>query len=364
MYKIQEIQNCLIDWIKWRNQGVSDSGLYYDDFHPLLTTENLDAIAPEGVDLNDWLTEKTKAAITKLIGKVFIQKKLGQYTKDLFKEIRLYDGAGSLRNKVIKNGRFVGFELVLKRATNVIVNIDYIGWQFDTLQNPLTIYLYHSSQEDAIATIDLDVSKTISSQFQKISQTIEYFNGENNPGGSYYLGYYEDDLVGQAIQIEGDLSMPCGSCNRNSYENWHKWNEYVKVTPMFVNSSALNGIKLWDIENNNYDSTNFGLNLIMTASCDITDFICNHKEIWNDALGKNVAVDVLAEAAYSQRINRLKNVAQDLILMELNGDNDFAWNKGMKGEADKALKALDFDLSRLDSPCMPCQKKGIKMKGV
>jgi len=374
MYTITDIQDCLFTQLGWYesadsnipNHGLTttDSGLYYDDFHPLLFIDNLYAIKDENKDWTDYLTEKTKASIRKLINRVFIDKKMHQYTKDIFKEIRLYDGVGNIYDKLVRESRFVGFEIQLNRSDNVVLNLDYIGWQFDTIQASKDIYIYHSSQVEPLETISIDVTKESSLEWLKISNRLKYFETTHDVGGAFYIGYYEDDFVGQAIERKVDLSKPCGSCNRQSMINYSAWSKWAKITPFYVSNGNLNGTDLWNPENNIYcNNTNFGLNFIMSANCDITDFICNHKEMWNEVLGLQVAVDMMGEMAFSTRINRVANVSQDYILRELDGDNESS-SKGMKVQLDKAIKALDFDLSSLDSPCMPCQKKGIRFGSV
>jgi hypothetical protein len=348
------------------NHGLTDtdSGLYYNDFHPLLFIDNLYAIKEENKDWATYLTEKTKASIRKLINRVFIEKKMHQYTKEIFKEIRLYDGVGNIYDKLVRESRFVGFEIQLNRSNNVVLNLDYIGWQFDTTQVDKDIYIYHSSQIEPLETFKISVTKENSLEWLKISNRLKYFETTHDVGGAFYIGYYEDDFVGQAIERKVDLSKPCGSCNRQSVLNYSAWSKWAKITPFYVTNGNLNGTQLWNPENNIYcNNTNFGLNFIMSANCDITDFICNHREMWNEVLGLQVAVDMLGEMAFSTRINRVANVSQDYILRELDGDNESS-SVGMKKQLDKAIKAFDFDLSELDSPCMPCQKKGIRFGGI
>jgi hypothetical protein len=344
MYREKDLINCLFGLAGWR-QNInpdyeelipslvqSDSDLFFQDDHPLVTIENLDQAlknydqyiyadwiigttykkgarvkAADGknyeslVDdnigeepsaspaswsvvnlLSEKLTAITRAAINKVVNRIFTDKKIDGATKSIFENVQLFDGAGSLLNKEIGQGRFVGFEIILASHRDITTIIRRIGTQF-TAPNPggLKIHLFHSSQEDPIKVWDLVLLKTNSFEWSKLQDddlkdwVLRYLDEDHQPGGSFYLGYYEDDLPGMAINRAYDFANApgCTSCGMN-YNYWSQWSRYMQINPIEIASAYLvdikptdpGGAKLWDIRKNGYQWTkNYGLNLDLSV---------------------------------------------------------------------------------------------------
>lgn len=140
----------------------------------------------------------------------------------------------------------------------------------------------------------------------------------------------------QAIRKNKDWSKePCGSCSRRELLAWMAWSKYLEIHPFFVNEELISiedeSLHLWDVENNQYTyDNNYGLNLEVTVSCDITDFIVEQRMMFQDVIAKQVAVDMLREFAYnsSVRTNRHSINASRLdILYEVDGDSSSMKNQ-------------------------------------
>lgn len=423
MFKIADLQTCLKEQVGFRQTEnpeyayidealtVSSSGLYVNDFHPLLSNENLDSLAKDykgfiypvytivepykkghrvnyagniylslqnnnlnhtpdvsplwwtKIDpLSFMLEERRAAAIGKVISATMQQKKLAGTTKAIFENVRFFEGAGRFQNKEIKLGRFVFFEIKLKRQIGLTAVIDKIGLQLDTAQM-LDIYLFHSSSLDPLKTFELNIDAPVSFSWKAISDCIlSYLSDNHDAGGSFYLGYFEDDLTGQAIIKDGfDFSAkPCASCNSRNYAYYNIWNQFFEIHPGYVQAADLNGVQLWDIEKNRYVySTNWGMNLNFSVKCDLTNIFCSQKEIFADAIYKQTAVDLLELIAYSVRNNAIAEKTRSLALFAL--DNRENGSVGARKELQNAINALSFDFSDLNSSCLPCnQSKGVR----
>jgi hypothetical protein len=434
MYRDKDLQNCLFGLVGFRQNDnpqypklpasllESDSGLYFQDEHPLINIENIDqafknydafpytnysgatsyalgaqvrgvvdatkvyeslqaanqnhepSVSPlwwkEVPLLAQKLEQIVKAAGSKILARVFTDKKINQVTKAIFDNVQLFDGAGSMLDKEIKAGRFVGFQIVAENHRDVMTVIKRLGTQFSQANPAFKLYVYHSSQEAPIRTYTLNLTGVNSFQWTKLVDGdgelyLRYLSETHAPGGVFYIGYYEGDLVGQAINKGHDFSsIPCSTCNR-SYSFWTSWSRFITVTPFEVPSSALVGIlpadvggpKLWDIGVNQYQYTkNYGLNLDLTTRCDITDFICSERHLLADALLKQVTVDILSEIANSTRNNVIAKETRDLAFYALgNRENN---TPGAETKLERALKAVSFDLSDLNEACLPCNDKG------
>jgi hypothetical protein len=315
------------------------------------------------------LQQITSSAANKLLTRVFTDKKLNDVTKSIFENIQLFDGAGSLLNKEIPQGRFCGFEIFLKDNRDLITVIKKLGTQFTTANPGFVLYIFHSSQSDPIFKIPLALAKAISFEWTSLPSVIlKYLNYDYNIGGSFYIGYYEEDLATGCMAINKGYDFAiapyCLTCN-NDYRYWSSWSQYVSIQPFVIGASDLTGIKpsdtggnptLWDIHMTQYQYIkNFGLNLDLTIKCDVTDFLCRETYLFTDCLMKQVALDVLTLIAYSYRNNTAAKETRDLAMYALNNqDNN---TPGVTSKFEKAIKALSFDVSDLNDACLPCDKK-------
>ena len=312
--------------------------------------------------VDDWLTNKENASINKLCNDLFTNKKMNESTKTFLDSVQVVDGAGRQADTVTASSRFVGFEIDLKRANNIKAVINYIGLQFTSIQTDLTIYLFHSSQKTAIGTWVLTSGAATSFDWIDAktpttgSNELHYVNYALNidSGGMYYIGYFEDDITGSAIE----KSLGCGACG--GYPNTSfKWSKWAEIRPFEVLSGNLDGTNIFDIEDVSYSDSNYGLNFSFSIDSDITEMLVNKKALLVNALGYQFANDMLKEMLFNpnSRINKNQDtVTKNTIAYEFNNpdDPDTIANKLIN-----AKEALGFDLSRI-SQVLP--DKGGKKK--
>lgn len=398
---------------------VSSSGLYVQDEHPLLCIENIDqslknydklnypayAIGttykkgaqvrytngeayesledgnvgndPTEVDSTHWiilnlLSEKLdfvlRSAANKILADTFTRKKIDGATKSIFESVQIFDGSGAIVDKEIKSSRFVGMALKLIDERDITAIIRRLGTQFSEANPDLDIYVFHSSQSVPVKVFNVALSRPNAFEWSALKNDdgsdflMRYLSDDYGPGGIFYIGYYEDDLVGQAINRQYDFGRvpTCGSCSRNlSY--YQQWSKYFQILPFSVPPEFLVGLlpgdpggaQLWDINVNQFAFTkNFGLNLDLSVRCDVTDLLCREASIFSNAMLKQVTVDILNLLAYSTRNNVITQEVQTKAMYELNNKPDFT--PGAVKRLESALKALDFDMSDLNSVCLPC----------
>lgn len=297
-------------------------------------------------------------AVLKLFSQLFAEKKVSEVAKSLHANINLFEGVGSIDKRIQKNSRLVGLKLQVLNPDTVAM-LSYIGMQVDTAQNPLNVYLYHSSSDSAIKTFALNQTKSVQFQWHKITQEVlAYMSDQVNAGGHYYLCYYEDDLTGEAIRKDVSWAGKnnCGSCsealvNRQLYG---KWSKFITIQPFYINSADVKGDKsLWDEEREIYiDDTNWGLNVQMSIQCDVSNWVLQNNNLFADVLSKQITVDLLNEMAFSMRDNQKKEKLAGLAAVALDNQEN-----GQYGEVKKlgmAIKAISFDFSDLSPACLPC----------
>lgn len=427
MIRIADIQDKMLHLVGWKqNYDLSDivlsdnltqteSGMYFQQIHPLLTLDNLRSIAPDFQNYNwqvydvnktyksgevvrvddslykalqnvpvktdisdtdywvktnpfsEWLEDKTRASIVKLVNKFISMKLADKATKSLIENKILFDGTGRLTNKIENRNKLVGFEIDTVRSKGVTVKIDKIGLQM-TEPGSYTLYIFHSSNPEPIYTLTFEKTKANSLEWFKPKDNIllPYESANTDAGGSWYLVYKQSELPenAQAIYKDRDWSTgPCKACSRSEFLAYQAWSRYIEVHPFYISED-----EEFDPEmmNFTYDK-NYGINLEVSAYCDLTDFIINQRAIFQDVLSKQVAIDFLREFAYNPnvRTNRHSINASKLdILTELDGDASNMRQSGLSYELDIALKALCISTQGLDRVCLPCVNNGIKYRSI
>lgn len=427
MIRIADIQDKMLHLVGWKqsydlsditlssNLTQTESGMYFQQIHPLLTLDNLRSIAPDFQNFNwqvhdankayksgevvrvddslykalqdvpaetdildseywtetnpfsEWLEEKTRASIVKLVNKFINMKLADKATKSLIENKILFDGTGRLTNKIENRNRLVGFEIDTVRSKGVTVKIDKIGLQM-TKPGSYTLYIFHSSNPEPIYTLTFEKTKANNLEWFKPKEDIllPYESANTDAGGSWYLVYKQSELPenAQAIYKDRDWSTgPCKACSRSEFLAYQAWSRYIEIHPFYISENEEFDP---EIMNFTYDK-NYGINLEVSAYCDLTDFIIKQRAMFQDVLSKQVAIDFLREFAYNPnvRTNRHSINASKLdILTELDGDSNSMRQSGLSYELDIALKALSISTQGLDRVCLPCVNNGIKYRSI
>lgn len=379
MIRINEICEALKNVCGWEqsydpakaiddNLTQTESGLYFQGAHPLLTLDSMEAIMPDdwgiqypvwdaltqwkqnkvvqyGNDTNgnklfwkakadnvgeeptedslfwskynilsDFLERMTRNGIATAIQTFTQIKQLDKETRNLLERKTFFDGAGRIRATLQNNHKLVGFEIVPVRAMGVTAKIEKIGLQMTGGTGVVRMYLFHSSQIDPIKTFDLNFTVT-NGGFQWFPLTdcyLPYISDKNNAGGAWFLCYNQDELPAgmEAINVSKDWSRePCGTCNMGSVEVWRELTKYLQVTPFMYNApeTFAEYPELWDIAYTMYTRTqNYGLNCEITIGCDLTDFIISQRQIFQTVIQRQVAAIALRTLAMNPnvRVNR------------------------------------------------------------
>lgn len=379
MIRINEICEALKNVCGWEqsydpakaiddNLTQTESGLYFQGAHPLLTLDSMAAIMPDdwgiqypvwdaltqwkqnkvvqyGNDTNgnklfwkakadnvgeeptedslfwskynilsDFLERMTRNGIATAIQTFTQIKQLDKETRNLLERRTFFDGAGRIRATLQNNHKLVGFEIVPVRAMGVTAKIEKIGLQMTGGTGVVRMYLFHSSQIDPIKTFDLNFTVT-NGGFQWFPLTdcyLPYISDKNNAGGAWFLCYNQDELPAgmEAINVSKDWSRePCGTCNMGSVEVWRELTKYLQVTPFMYNApeTFAEYPELWDIAYTMYTRTqNYGLNCEITIGCDLTDFIISQRQIFQTVIQRQVAAIALRTLAMNPnvRVNR------------------------------------------------------------
>lgn len=425
MIRINAIQEALLHLVGWEQSydpqaqidatlTETESGLTFQQAHPMVTLENIRAIMPEqfmylypawdkdaGYSKGDkvskdgkvweskednnldntpdddsqywkqydfisvWLDRLTRSAIAKTV-QTFLQKKsLLRESKNLLERRSLFDGAGRLNNTIANSQRLVGMEIVPAYSMGVTTKVERIGLQMVGATGEVTLYVFHSTMKDPYTTINFNVQKGNGTMEWKQVELYLPYKGDT---GAWYIVYNQADLPSgmEAVNVTKDWSRePCGTCNRGSLEAWRALTKYIMVSPFRVAAfeTFSEFPELWDIEENIYTNThNYGMNMEVSVGCDLTDFIIQQRAIFATCLQRQLAVDVIRTLALNPqvRVNRNQaNASKEELLYEIDG-NPQGRASGLGKDLQDAYNALDLDTRGIDRICLTCQPTRVK----
>lgn len=419
MIRIREIVESFRTLVGW--EGVdeletSESGLYFQEAHPLLTLRVMEAVMPKDyldripswsdqkvyakgakvkanekvyrslIDNNthavltqywvehevfhDFLASLADNGIKKVVNNFVQSKILGLESKSIVDRRTLFDGAGSKNNRVVSEGKLVGFELTPLRSNSITTTINKVGCQFVGNVGTFTLYLFHSSKAEPIATKEIEYTATNGSYqwFDLSDWVLPYMTEDTCAGGSWYVVYDQGDLAYNmdAVNFGRDWSKePCGTCNKGDAQLYRLMSRYLTLAPFYVARRDWDET-LWDLDEMVYTyGNNYGLNFLISMDCDLTETLIRDKKMFAQAIQLQVASDALRLAALNPdvAVHRAQfNIDRDNILFETDGNGQGI--KGLKGELDKAMKALEIDTKGLEPVCLGCHNGGIKYRSI
>lgn len=414
MVRALDIQEKLLHLIGWEQNydtsdlkisdalTVSESGLYFQQIHPLLTLQNMSCIAPDFKNMtfeeynaekayskgnivkynellykalqnsvgkqpdieseywvetnpfSEWLEGKTKASIQKAISR-YCNEKIAQGTyKTLCENRTLFDGTGRLVDVVKNKKNLVGFEIVPIRAKGVTTKINKIGLQF-TEPGEYTLYLMHSSMDAPVKIIKLNKIRKNSIEWFSLNDIyLPYQSGDNDAGGSWYLCYFQSELPegSQAIRKNKDWSKePCGSCSRKELLAWQAWSKYIEVHPFFVNEEFVEFVEA--ISFNDDFNEDFEKQPIHLWDVD------NNQYTYDNNYGLNLEITVVCDI--TDFIIEQRTLFQDIIAKQVAVDmlREFAYNANVRTNR-HSINASRLDiLYEVDGDSSSMKKSGL-----
>ena len=411
MIRTTDIQEKLLHLVGWMQNydttnlrladslTLSESGLYFQHAHPLLTLPNLESLAPDFKNtvyaeynenkeyqkgnivsylgsnykalksslgkvpnqeseywettngFSHWLESKTKASIQKAISRFCSEKAAQGLLKNLCETKTLFDGTGRICDTERNKNNLVGFEIVPIRSKGVTIKINKIGLQF-TEPGSYTLYLMHSSMDAPIKIINLTKIRKNSIEWFTVNDLyLPYQSQDNDAGGSWYLCYFQSELPenSKAIRKERDWSKgPCKACSRQELLSWQAWSKYLEIHPFYVNEEIINGVNYSEDFNN--------------------DFVKQPLHLWDVArnqyrydtnYGINLEVSIACDL--TDFIIEQRHLFQDVIQKQLAVDmlKEFAYNPNVRTNR-HSINASRLDiLYELDGDSSSLKKSGL-----
>jgi hypothetical protein len=306
---------------------------------------------------SNWIERTTKEAIRKGFNQVLLNKTNNQKTKSLLASAYTFKNKGNERS-IVNQGAFVGHTICIGDSENVTVTIDSIGTHFTQNQTNLTIYVYRSGQVDPIQTVDITQTGTAGS-YQAITlpeKIVLKYSDDTGVGGYFDIGYYEEDLNGNAINNNShDYIRGCGRCNPQAYREWQKYSKWIQIKSLKVTNSALEPTRTFYGDENRQTGfrNSYGLNYSLNIYCDVTNYMLKNMALFQNSLITWVQKEFINRYITADRDNdktfKLVGPAQ----LALNEDFGGESGENLKKQWDEEVERISQELSDLGSLCVP-----------
>ena len=402
MIRIKEIQDKLMNVVGWEqtynpvkmiSQSLteSESGLYYQGAHPLLTLDNIEAIMPDDFEMkfplwnmivpyvkgnkvrhgeyvyiawednegieptstdfsddfyeddfggtwmrynfaSDYLEQETRKGIATAIQKFVREQTLAKGTRDVLLQESFYKDTYETRELPQLYDKS-GFYIRSNRSAGVTARINRVSLQF-TKPGKVTLHIAKDLQSVPERSFELDYTNT-QARPQWFELDDVYLSG---PGE--WVMYYDH------AELDTDMRAIV-----------------AKTTGLGATANICGGKKFIDVSPIDLSHKSGGLNATVTVGCDLTDFIIEQRSMFATVLQLQVAEVLLRTMALNPnvKINRHQsNVSRMDILYEIDGNTQGERPGGLGHDLKKAYEALKLDVTGLDAYCLPCRRKGVR----
>lgn len=417
---IKEALSTLVGWKQSYNpktaieEGLTttDSGMYYQDVHPMVTLDNIEAIMPDAYEnkypcwdieadyeqgakvryidstyiavspvngmspdtehsgwqkfnpLSDYVQEITDSAISRAIQKFSTKKQVERETTTLVKSESLVATPNRASAFITPSDKLVGFEFTPKKGVGISIKLDKLALQMTGATGVVKLYLFGTNSFEPIATFEVDIERAVSGFYWLDLEDVYLSVGQ-----TYYICYHQRELPEymRAVNAKRDWSKrPCGTCNQGNPRLWDEMIKYIRIRPFMAVTTAdwIDNPVIPSVEDMCFEPTlSYGFNFTLNIACDLTDFIVEQKQAFASVLQLEVASDVLRAIALNPnvRVNRNQiNGSKAELLYEIDGDTQGTRATGINALLKDAYKGLEINTQGIDRACLACNNKGIR----
>ena len=371
MYNTEKAKECIRGLIGWKDHydtseipslpaelKKSETGEFYQESHPALRLDLIKATLPSNRQLTEYLAEVEDGAITKILNDLTESKELAKTSKTVVANDVIYNTEGWINDTIINESRFVGVRFRLMFTIGLKAVINRIALQLTQSQSGLNLYLYHSHKAKYLAKITYTTTQGGQFNWLEISKEL-HADDKDISGGSFFLGYYQDDLEGQAIQYKklnwrnGYCRTCDGGIRQNRYTSITK---YLQMQPFYIPNTNLPANKEFMFDPTSIietDDNNWGFNFNISINCDLTNFWCDNRKSLKNALELMVTIKILKNISYSQQINHVEEQLKMMIIRDLEGDKETNYIN-LQQQYSRTIKSLKINHSSISKVCLPC----------
>jgi hypothetical protein len=321
----QPIQPGYVDILNEENT-TSKSGRHFEGFHAMVTIPNIKEVCNGDVTItdeqfNDYLKDLQEDCILSVLDGIFDQPEVI--------EQRMEFERGDQRPVLIPNvGRFVGREINIAADPSKSVRINAVTLTFNG-DKTFNLYLFDGAKRTAIKTLEVTTVTDNQVVVTPEDWTLNYMSNASK-SSIYYVGYFQDDLDDVQAYDERPYTWNCGNCYgvRQIEANVVPTQTYfLRYNPFITNRTH-------------------GLNIEFSSLVDFTEVIIRSPQVFDKAIGLQMAAMVVERVVHGQRSNstqRIAEVSAQRLYNDLNLDMatpEMPYSSGLKNQLRRELKRL------------------------
>lgn len=314
-FNFSQVVTALFGRVGWEQPSITDSpvlnsvnttskgGRYFQSFHTLVTVANIksvmEEVAANDSSFNNYLVAIQRGIILQCVNGVFNEP-------EYISQKLLFNRSWNVNDQLVTNsGYFVGVQFRVPPTPDIAVQLDSIALYFDSAVT-FNLYVFNDTIKAPLAVIE--VTTVANSQtLVNLSDIILNYIGGANLGGSFYIGYFQDDIGGAKAYWEQGCEFA-----RDSY-GWS-----------FIEANRKPAEYDFDRQNIRRNNVNYGINLHISTFRDHTQQIVKKAALFDNVIGLQMAAQVVEKVIYSTRSNGteriLKDVAKEVSAqLDLNG---------------------------------------------
>lgn len=309
----------------------SNSGRYFQDFHGLVTVENIKATmeqvnASDG-DLITHLGNIRSAAIMRALNAVFNEMQI------IDQPAKVFNRYGHNDQLIANSGKFVGYRIVVADSADVATQIDLLLLYLNEAKT-FNVYLFKDGEPAPLVTQSVT---TVADKVTECALTAEKILNR----GIYYLGYFQNDL-GTAKAYNEQV------------KSWSN-TRFFRAQPMEATST---GATTFDRENIAYPARPLALNVEMSSFRDHTIQIKRKAAMFDELIGLALSYHVIEQVMYAVRSNVNERILKDQVdkfglQLDLNGVAPFPESPkvmGLKQRIDREGERVRKSFYPADEP--------------
>jgi hypothetical protein len=285
---------------------LSKGGRHYQDFHTLVTVDNVRSVMENATatddQFNSYLETIQRSAILRSVNGLF----KGCFASEPISQKVLFRRTWQPNDVPVENkGQFVYLALRLPPKENLGVQVDQIALYFDS-DVTFNLYLFHDTKKAPLSVVEVSAVADTQTLVSLPDMVLNYLSA-NAMGGTFYVGYFQDDLNGAKAYYE---SREC------SFSDVYFWT--------FGEADKTPGEYNFNRRNVRMNNVNYGMNFHISTFRDHTQEIVKKATLFDDVIGLTMAANIVEQVVYSTRSNGTERILKEAIgefgaQMDLNG---------------------------------------------
>lgn len=306
---------------------ISRSKRYFNEFHSAVTVPNLKDIvnndpSVSDVDFNEELKNLQTAAISAVLAGVFAKP-------ELIEQQMIYE-RDDLQPQIIANtGKFVGYMIQVANRTNIAVHLNALSLLFSG-NGAFSVYVFNHLKQQPIKTIPVTVVDS-EEVIVPVDDVIMSAISSSNKSRTFFIGYFQDDI--QALGIQ---ALDYGT--------------RLQRTAVCYSADGIEALTTGAVNFNRYNppctGRTYGLNMEFSSMRDYTEVIKVNQQVFDKAIGLQMAALVIERIIHSTRSNLLERIGQDGVRQLYNDLNiaysspELPYTTGLKNQISREVERV------------------------